>query len=180
MNALHFLITTLFGLYLMAIVLRFWLQAVRADFYNPLSQFIVKITNPLVKPLQIVLPNVKNWNFAALVAAVIVAAGKYFVLALVFSQPINPAGFIIVGAISVVYEFLNIAFWVLIIRAILSWFSQGGYNPAEQILVQLTEPLVSPIRKVLPPMGGLDFSVLVAIIAIQFIKILLSDLFGGF
>ena len=180
MEALDFLIKTVFKLYLIVMILRFWLQAVRADFYNPLSQFIVKVTNPIVKPLQTILPNVKNINIAALIAAIVVASAQFFVIALVFSVPINPIGFVIGGVFFTLYWFLNVAMGALIIRAIISWFSQGGYNPAEQILVQLTEPLVSPIRKVLPPMGGLDFSVLVAIIAIQFIQLLLPNMFGGF
>ncbi|KMT65859.1 YggT family protein [Catenovulum maritimum] len=173
MQAINFLIDTLFGLFLMVVVLRFWLQAVRADFYNPICQFIVKATNPVLKPLQLFLPSAGKFNVAALVLAVIVSFTKLIVLYLVNNQAPNPVTLLIVSLFDVAREFLNLAFWILIIRAILSWFSQG-YNPAEMLLHQLTEPFLKPIRKLLPDMGGLDLSLLVAIIAIQFFKILLS------
>lgn len=180
MNALSFLIQVLFGLLLMAVVLRFWLQAVRADFYNPLCQTIVKVTNPLLKPFQMILPSKGKWNLAALALAVVVAAAKFIFLSLIAGAvSINPIAITIASVMAVISEFLNLAFWILIIRAILSWFSQGN-NPAEYILFQLTEPFLKPIRNILPPMGGLDLSVLVAIIAIQFINILIADLFGRF
>ncbi|WP_017445214.1 YggT family protein [Gayadomonas joobiniege] len=177
MNSIIFLVEILFGLLLMAVVLRFWLQAARADFYNPISQVIVKVTNPLLKPMQSILPAGQRWNIAALVLAFLVAAAKFLVMFAIVGQAINPAAIAIWAVISVVKEFLNLAFWILIIRAILSWFSQG-YNPSEQILAQLTEPFLAPIRRLIPPMGGLDLSVLIAIIAIQFINILLADMFG--
>lgn len=180
MNAMHFLIGIVFDLLLMVVVLRFWMQAAGADFYNPLCQFIVKATNPLLVPFQAILPAKGKWNIAALVLALVVAAAKYVVLSLVVGLgPLNPVALSIAAFMAVIKEFLNLAFWILIIRAILSWFSQGN-NPAEYILFQLTEPFLRPIRNILPPMGGLDLSVLVAIIAIQFINLLIADVFGRF
>lgn len=179
MNSIVFLVDILFGLLLMAVVLRFWLQAARADFYNPISQMIVKVTNPLLKPMQMLIPAGKQWNLAALLLALIVAAVKFIALFSIVGQALNPAAIVILAVVAVIKEFLNLAFWILVIRAILSWFSQG-YNPSEMILSQLTEPFLAPIRRILPPLGGLDLSVLIAIIAIQFIKILLGDLFGSF
>ena len=77
----------------------------------------------------------------------------------------------------VLKEAFSLLFWVLIIRAVLSWISQG-YNPIDQVLGQLTEPLLAPIRRIIPPIGGLDLSVLVAIIGLQFLQILMTDLIG--
>ena len=74
-------------------------------------------------------------------------------------------------------EQLNLLFWVLIIRALLSWVSQG-YNPIEAVFHQLTEPMLRPIRKVIPPLGGLDLSILVLIIGLQFLQFLVMDLIG--
>ena len=72
-------------------------------------------------------------------------------------------------------ETFNIVFWVLIIRAILSWVSQGNYNPIEAVLHQLTEPMLAPIRRIIPPMGGLDLSILILIIGLQFFMLMIGD-----
>ncbi|RDV29038.1 YggT family protein [Alteromonas aestuariivivens] len=178
MSASVFLISTLFNLYLMVVILRLWLQLVRADFYNPLSQFVVKATHPLVGPMRRVIPSLGRFDTATFVLAVVVAFAKMATLMLLFSNgPFNPVGLIIVALVDVIKESLSLVFWVLILRAILSWVSQGN-NPIEYVLYQLTEPFLAPIRKILPPLGGLDLSVLVAIIALQFIQLLLQDTFG--
>ena len=174
MNATVFLISTIFNLYLMVVLLRFWLQLSKADFYNPMSQFVVKATHPIIGPMRRVIPSIGAIDVATLVLALIVAMGKYLALSLLLGGNINPIGMIIIGALSVLKEFLTLVFWVLILRAILSWVSQGS-SPVEYVLQQLTEPFLAPIRHILPPMGGLDLSVLVAIIGLKFIELLLAD-----
>lgn len=177
-DASVFLVNTLFDLYLMVVILRLWLQLVKADFYNPASQFIVKATHPIVGPLRRVIPSIGNFDTATLVLAIAVAALKFVALTLLFgSGMINPVTIIILALITVLKQALSLMFWMLIIRAILSWVSQGQ-NPIEYVLYQLTEPFLAPIRKVIPPIGGLDLSVLIAIIALQFIQILLQNTFG--
>ena len=174
MNATVFLISTIFNLYLMVVLLRFWLQLSKADFYNPMSQFVVKATHPIIGPMRRVIPSIGAIDVATLVLALIVAMGKYLALSLLLGGNINPIGMIIIGALSVLKGFLTLVFWVLILRAILSWVSQGS-SPVEYVLQQLTEPFLAPIRRILPPMGGLDLSVLVAIIGLKFIELLLAD-----
>ena len=174
MNATVFLISTIFNLYLMVVLLRFWLQLSKADFYNPMSQFVVKATHPIIGPMRRVIPSIGAIDVATLVLALIVAMGKYLALSLLLGGNINPIDMIIIGALSVLKEFLTLVFWVLILRAILSWVSQGS-SPVEYVLQQLTEPFLAPIRRILPPMGGLDLSVLVAIIGLKFIELLLAD-----
>lgn len=178
MEAIHFLINTAFTLYLMVVLLRFWLQLVRADFYNPFSQFIVKLTNPIVLPLRRVIPSLGKLDTATLVIAYLLATAKFIVLQLVFSASVQIGPSFILGGLLLVKETLNLIFWVLLIRAIMSWFSQGR-NPMEYVFQQLTEPFLAPIRRILPPMGGLDLSVLVALIALKFLEILLSGWFRG-
>ncbi|GAA0341745.1 YggT family protein [Bowmanella denitrificans] len=179
MSSMHFLIGTLFDLYLMVVILRLWLQLARADFYNPFSQFVVKATHPMVGPMRRVLPSLGNLDTATLVLALLVAFAKLTVLNFVLGgaswQMFNPIAVLLYSLAVLVSQTLSLIFWILIIRAILSWFSQGR-NPMELVLYQLTEPLLAPIRRILPPMGGLDLSVLVAIIAIQFLTYLLRDL----
>ncbi|GEA05383.1 membrane protein [Alteromonas sp. KUL42] len=179
MNATVFLVDTLFSLYLMVVILRLWLQMVQADFYNPLSQFIVKATHPIVGPLRRVIPSIGRFDTATFVLAVVVCALKIVTLALMFNGNLNPLGVLILSVVGVIKETLSLLFWVLLLRAILSWVSQGR-SPIDYVLYQLTEPFLAPIRKVLPPLGGLDLSVLVAIIALQFLQLLLQDLFPMF
>ena len=173
MDALNFLIITVFNLYLMVVILRLWLQVVRADYYNPVSQFVAKATNPLVIPLRRILPTVGAFDLAILVLAILVAIAKLVTLALVNGGGIPVVAILITGVLTVVSSFLQLLFWILVIRALLSWFSQGN-NPMEAIFQQLTEPMLAPIRRILPPMGGLDLSVLVLIIAVQFLRLLIG------
>ncbi|KKO45603.1 membrane protein [Arsukibacterium ikkense] len=178
MQAMLFLINTAFNLLLMVVILRVWLQLARADFYNPFSQFIVKVTNPAVLPLRRLIPSIGKLDTATVVLAYLVAVAKLVVLQLLLIGAIQIPATLFSGLLVLLKETLNLLFWILIIRALLSWFSQGR-NPIELVMHQLTEPLLRPIRRVLPPLGGLDLSVLVLIIAIQFITILLSSTFRG-
>ncbi|MFK3864228.1 YggT family protein [Pseudoalteromonas rhizosphaerae] len=177
MNAMQFLISTLFDLFLMVVLMRFWLQAAKADFYNPLSQFVVKATSFAVNPLRKIIPGLGGLDLASLLLAFIVAAAK--ITALIFLVGATwEVGFVLLNAlVTVIKEGLNLLFWVLVIRALLSWVSQGN-NPVEAVFQQLTEPMLRPIRKVLPPLGGLDLSILVLIIALQFAQFLFMDLVG--
>lgn len=175
MNAMQFLISTLFDLFLMVVLMRFWLQAAKADFYNPLSQFVIKATSFAVNPMRKVIPGLGGLDLASLLLAFIVAAAK--ITALIFLVGATwEVGFVLLNAlVTVIKEGLNLLFWVLVIRALLSWVSQGN-NPIEAVFHQLTEPMLRPIRKVLPPLGGLDLSILVLIIALQFAQFLFMDL----
>ena len=176
MNAMQFLISTLFDLFLMVVLMRFWLQAAKADFYNPLSQFVVKATSFAVNPLRKVIPGFGGLDLASLLLAFIVAVGKITALIFLDSEEKWEVNSVILDAfVTVIKEGLNLLFWVLVIRALLSWVSQGN-NPIEAVFHQLTEPMLRPIRKVLPPLGGLDLSILVLIIALQFAQFLFVDL----
>lgn len=178
MNSAHFLIGTVFDLYLMVVLLRLWLQLAQADFYNPFSQFVVKATHPFVAPLRRLIPSMGRFDTATFVLALFVAALKIVVLnALFASASFNPIAIIIGSLLIVIKEVFSLVFYVLIIRAILSWISQGS-NPMELVMHQLTEPFLIPIRRILPPLGGLDLSVLVAILALQFLQLLMQDMLG--
>jgi YggT family protein len=110
------------------------------------------------------------------VLAVAVAALKLVSLIAISGGSFNPLSISILAVITVVKELLSLMFWVLLLRAILSWVSQGQ-SPVDYVLYQLTEPFLAPIRRVIPPLGGLDLSVLIAIIALQFLQLLLQDTF---
>lgn len=177
MNAVNFLINTLFDLYIMVILLRVWLQVARADFYNPFSQFIVKATQPVVAPLRRYIPSIGGWDTATIIFAFIVASLKITLLSLLMGASLNPVVLLISAAIILITAVFKLLFWVLIIRAILSWISRG-HSPIEAIMIQLTEPLLAPVRRFIPPMGGLDLSMLVVLIGLQFLQLLVNDLLG--
>ncbi|ABM04744.1 hypothetical protein Ping_3042 [Psychromonas ingrahamii 37] len=174
MNAVNFLAETLFDLYIMIVLLRIWLQVARADFYNPFSQFVIKATQPVVGPLRKIIPGLGGWDLATILFAFAVACLKITTLSLISGTAINPVVILIVGLSILIAAIFKILFWVLILRAILSWVSRGN-NPIEAVMIQLTEPLLAPIRRFMPQMGGLDLSMLVVLIGLQFLEMLVSD-----
>ncbi|MFT5838207.1 MAG: YggT family protein [Flavobacteriales bacterium] len=180
MTSVQFLIDFVFNIYLMVVLLRLWLQFARADFYNPFSQFVVKATQPIVAPMRRILPSIGRLDTATLMLALLVAGLKIVTLNLVLGGTgFDILSIVIVSFVIVIKEALTLVMYVLILRAIMSWVSQGA-NPMELVLGQLTEPMLAPIRKRLPDMGGLDLSVMVVIVLLLFVQKLLGDLFGIF
>ena len=174
MNALTFLISTLFDLYLMVVILRLWLPLARADFYNPFSQFIVKATHPHNAPMRRVIPSIGRFDTASFVLALLVVIVKVLLLSLIAGGAIDIVLFFVFALVTVIKQTGILLFWMLIIRAILSWFNQG-YNPIVMIMGQLTEPILAPVRRIIPPIGGLDLSVMLVIIGMNFINMLLAQ-----
>lgn len=178
-SSLSFLIQTLGGLYIMAVLIRFLLQLVRADFYNPISQAIVKATSPLLNPIRKIIPGYGGVDMASLVLALILQIVLLYVLLLIggFSLATIPFPSVLISSlIKLCIEFLNIYMFSLIIIAIASWVAPNSYNPGLMLLLQITEPLTSRIRKVIPPLGGLDFSLMVLVIIIITLKNFLGAL----
>ncbi|QUJ67031.1 YggT family protein [Photobacterium sp. GJ3] len=179
MNAIAFLVSTFFDLYIMVVLLRLWLQWARADFYNPFSQFVVKATQPIVGPLRRIIPSLGSLDLATLLFAYVLTIAKYIVLQLVLTNggvAFSPDLFWLSG-LSLLKAAGGLVFWVLLIRAIMSWVSQGQ-SPIEYVMHQLTEPMTAPIRRVIPAIGGLDLSVLVLFIGLHFANILMGDIIG--
>lgn len=178
MQAVLFLIDTAFSLYLMMMILRLWLQLARADFYNPFSQFVVKATNPLVLPLRRIVPSIGSLDSASLLLAYGITLTKLLVLQMLSAGQVVLLPSLIFAVIVLIKEIFTLLFWILVIRALLSWFSQGR-SPVEYVMHQLTEPVLRPVRRVIPPIGGLDLSVLVVLVGLQFLNILFSSWIGG-
>lgn len=168
-----FLVQALFALYIMAVVLRIWLQLARADFFNPLSQFVVKVTNPLLKPMRAIIPSAGRLDIAAVVLAVILSIVSLYVRLMIVGSSYPFIAISIAALQYLLSTVLQLMFWIIFIRAIMSWFSNGT-NPLELVLHQLTEPLLAPIRRIIPPIGGLDLSVIVVLLLIQFIRIVIG------
>ena len=170
-EALIYIIQTLGSLYLLIVLLRFILQLVRADFYNPLSQFTVKATQPLLKPLRRFIPSIAGLDTASLVLAVLVQLLLMVVtLSLMGFNPISVIPQLLVWSlIGVTSLFFKVFFFALIVSVILSWVAPGSYNPGAQLVNQLCEPLLAPFRKLLPNLGGLDLSPIFAFIALNLV-----------
>ena len=177
MNSLNtaaiYLIQTLGSLYLLIVLLRFLLQLVRADFYNPLSQFIVRATKPLLMPLRRLIPGYGGLDFASLVLGIAIQLVMLILIILLMGYALpNILLLVSWAAIGVLALFVKIFFFALIISVILSWVAQGSYNPAVILINQLCEPILAPIRKILPALGGLDLSPIFAFIAIRLFDML--------
>ena len=169
-----YVVQTFLSLYLIAMLLRFLLQVVRADFYNPICQFLVKVTNPLVIPLRRVVPAVAGIDTASLLLAFLLQVACIAALVFIKLGGSPPIGILLIGgALGVVSLLVNIYFFALLAMIILSWVAAGSRHPAIYLLYQITEPVMAPFRKVLPDMGGLDFSPILVFILINIIQIAL-------
>ncbi|MEW7312251.1 YggT family protein [Buttiauxella gaviniae] len=179
MLTLTFLVKTLIELYVMVLLIRIWMQWSRCDFYNPFAQFIVKITQPIVGPLRRVIPSIGPIDTSSLLVAFILTTLKYPILLLiqVGALSLDPMN-LLVGLLSLLKSAGTLVFWVIIIRSLMSWISQGR-SPIEYVLMQMTEPMMAPIRRIIPAMGGIDFSAMVVILILYALNYLGMDLFPG-
>ncbi|MDP6967856.1 MAG: YggT family protein [Gammaproteobacteria bacterium] len=172
-QAAVFLVQTLLGLYVMILLIRFLLQLTRADFYNPISQALVKITQPVVNPLQKLLPRAGRISLPtlimALVAQAILIALVFMLSGLGWPEPISVLIWSLIGLAS---QLLDILFFAVLAGIILSWVAPQSYHPATLLLHQITAPVMAPARRLLPNLGGLDFSPIVVFIAINLIEMM--------
>lgn len=173
-NALAFLIETLVQLYLVVVMLRVLLEAARADFYNPMVQILVRLTDPLMRPLARLVPNVGRVNVAGLILLYLVQLIGLFILVAISGRTPDPIMLALFALLRLVRMLLVVYMVLIIIGVILSWVGHGVRHPAVPLIFRLTDPVLAPIRRVLPNLGGLDLSPLVAIIGIQFLIILLG------
>lgn len=171
-NPTIFLVDTLFSLYVLALMLRFLFQWVEADFYNPISQTLVRITHPLLRPLRRVLPAIGRIDTASIVLMLTIQVLGGWLIFLIQGVDFS-VGFLMTWAISQIVElFFNIYLFAIIAVAVLSWISPLPRNAASSLLTSLTYPVLNACRRLLPSMGGLDLSPILAFIAIQFCKML--------
>jgi len=172
--AFYFLIETLFQLALTVLLLRLLLEAVRADWFNPICQALVKVTDPLVKPLERLVPRVGRVNLAGLVLLYVLQITALTLLYLIAGATIDPLLLALLALLRLVRLLLILYIVLIIAGVIVSWVGQSVRHPIIPLIFQLTDPVLAPIRRVLPPLGGFDLSPLIAIIAIQFLIILLG------
>ena len=175
-TAAVFILQTLGSLYLLIIMLRFILQLVRANFYNPLSQFAVRATQPLLKPMRRIIPSLFGLDMSSLVLAILVQmALMALILLLLYGTIGNPVQLLIWSLIGVTALFLNIFFYALIISVILSWVAPGSHNPGAELINQICDPFLAPFRRILPNLGGLDISPILAFMALKLLDMLVIN-----
>jgi YggT family protein len=184
-SPLLLIINTLFDLYVMLVLLRFLFQMLRANFYNPISQFVVRATTPPLKPLRRIIPGFAGQDMAAIVLSLLLLMIKYFLVralgaaALDIANVLAPiasisiAGLVVVAIAEILATIINIFLFAIIIEVILSWVNPGAYNPVTALISSISHPVMQPIRRFIPPMGGLDLSPLFATLALMVIKMLL-------
>ena len=175
-NPLEFVITTLFSLYIVAVMLRFLLGLVRADFYNPISQFLVRITNPLLVPLRKVIPVIGKFDSAAMLLMFVLQLVAVTLVLLLRREEISTAILVVITLASLVALLIDVYMFAIIVEVIISWMNPGSYNPVSSLLHSLTSPLLRPIRSLLPSISGIDLSPLFAIIALQVLRMLILPL----
>lgn len=168
-----FLVQVLFGLYATLVLLRFLLQWVRADFYNPLSQFIVKATQPVLNPLRRVIPSISGLDTASLVLAWLVITLEQLAILAIGGLGVQPVAAMLLAIPEMVSLIINIFLFAILIGVIISWINPGSYNPAIGLIHSLTEPLLNPVRRRLPDMGGLDLSPMVVMVGLVVLEMLL-------
>jgi YggT family protein len=173
-SAFSYLVSTLISLYVTAVMLRLLLQWVRADFYNPLCQFLVKVTNPVLIPMRRVIPSIGRLDTASVVLMLGLEIVSVWFLSLMSPLNWGPPEIVLFAAISLVAMLLWTYFILIIVMVILSWVGQSMRHPIIPLVYQLTEPVLRPIRKVVPPIAGIDLSPLFALIIIRFLLLLIG------
>jgi YggT family protein len=169
-NAGVFLINTVFGTYILIVMLRLLLQLVRGDFYNPVSQFLVKATNPVLVPLRRVIPGLFGIDFASVLLLLTLQILQIVLVGLIKGYAFQPLGLVVMSIAELASLTLNIFFFSILIQVILSWVNPGTYNPVTALLYGLNEPLLRPARRLIPPVSGFDFSPLVVGVALKLLE----------
>jgi YggT family protein len=173
-SALSYLVGTLIDLYVAAVLLRLLLQMVRADFYNPLCQFLMKVTNPVLVPLRRVIPSIGRLDTASVILMLVLEILGIWIISRIGSTAMNLQQIVAFSAIKLMMTLLMTYFFLIIASVILSWVGQRLRHPIIPLVYQLTEPVLKPFRKFIPPIAGIDLSPLFALIAIRFLILLLG------
>jgi len=170
-----YLVQVLFGFYILAVMLRFLFQLARADFYNPITQFFVALTNPPLRWLRRVIPGLWGIDLASVVLALGLEIVELYLISLLQGFTAKPLGLLVMAAAELLKLTTYVYIVTILVRVIMSWFSPMGLrrHPVTDLLYSLTEPLMRPARRLIPPIGGLDLSPIAVFILLELTLILL-------
>ena len=176
-NPFIFLVDTIFSIYIAIMLLRFILQQVGSDFYNPISQFVVKATQPLVSVSRRIIPSIKKVDTATLVLVLLLIVIKLLIVFSIAGYSFNAVQLFTKGLHDLISLTFDIFIVALFVQAILSWINPDPHHPVSGLLRSLTAPILRPIQKNIPAIGGIDLSTLIALIGLMFIKRLVLQIF---
>lgn len=181
-NAGLFLIQVVFDFYIFIVLLRILFQKLKIDFHNPLSQWVWKMTNPLLVRFRSYLPNYAGLDTSAIILLLLVQVIKFnLIVMLQIGQVPNITGVIILAIADSAAHLINIFFYAIILSVLMSWINPMAYNPVMPVLLRLTEPLLQPVRRFIPAVGGIDLTPIPVMIGLKLIQIVFIDplfLFG--
>ena len=172
-DPLVFLVDTVFSLYILAVILRFLLQWIRADFYNPVSQFLVKITHPPLRIMRRFIPALGRIDTSSLLLALLLQALANFAILALKGLSIGVLALLVLSFADLLKTLLDVFVYAIFAGALLSWFAAGSYSSVAAIIYSLTEPLLSVCRRILPDTGSIDLSPLIALVLLQLAKMML-------
>lgn len=171
---IQFLLEVVSGLIAGACLLRVYMQAQRIPFNNPIGKLVFALSDWIVMPLRKIIPNHSKYDLSSLVAALLVMVVQYVLLWLLMGAAGNPAMVLVLALFGLLRMVLTGLIGILIVYAILSWVQP--HSPVAGILYRLSEPVLRPLRKVIPLIGGVDLSALVAIVILQVLLMVLANL----
>lgn len=179
MSTLFYIGNTLLTLCIYLIILRIWMQFVRVNYYNPCTQFIVKLTQPVLGPLRKMVPSIGKIDTASFVVLYLLALIKFiFIVTLVRDDEYFNVTYLFSALLVILNSFGHLIFWILLARAILSWISRGQ-SLLEEVLAQLSEPLIAPIRRIIPPIGSIDISFMIFVFVLVILNMVCMGVFDS-
>lgn len=173
-QALYFIVKSLAHLYVLLFLLRFWLPFVRADFRNPIAQGILRFTAPLIVPLRRFVPSLGRIDTATVLVTLAIECAVVFILFQIVGRPVDFAFVALVAVSQLAILSLHLFSIAIFVCVILSWLGQSSYHPIAAIAGQLAAPIMRPFRRMIPALGGIDFSPMVALILLQATVILIQ------
>jgi len=176
-TALVFVVNALTSLYILVLLLRFWLPLLKADFRNPLAQGIFKLTSPLVIPVRRVVPALGRLDTATILVTIAFQCLAILLGLFIQRGSTDFATIVWIALIKLAMLSVNIFAYAILIRVILSWISPGQYNPATAIIGTLTDPILRPFQRLIPPLGGIDLTPMFAMISLFALNIVISGFF---
>ena len=174
-QAIYFIVKTLVQLYLLLLLLRFWLPVLRADFRNPIAQGILRITSPLVIPVRRFISPIGRLDTSTILVAYVLEFLLVLTLLALRGLNVRALPIAITAILELAIQSLNLFFFIILIKVVLSWVAPQNYNPMTALLNTMDEPVLRPFRRIVPAIGGFDISPIFAIVLLKAAEIVLQS-----
>lgn len=174
LNFINLVVQIIFGILIFLVMARFILQVVRADFYNPISQMFIRVTDPMLKPLRRIIPGLFGLDMAAIVLLIIIQSIELLITHLISGMGLHGPLFLVEVIGTLISHAAQLYMICIFIVVIVSWVAPGSHHPLVQISWQITNPIMRRCRRILPPAAGIDFSPILALIFIFAVMFLVA------